>query len=60
MDKKIFNSSVVLLGLMTLAGIGAWIYQLINGLGVTGMNNGTSWGLYIACFRETFIVCVNL
>ncbi|MGL5257741.1 MAG: NrfD/PsrC family molybdoenzyme membrane anchor subunit [Proteocatella sp.] len=50
MDKKIFNSSVVLLGLMTLAGIGAWIYQLINGLGVTGMNNGTSWGLYIACF----------
>ena len=50
MDKRILNKAVFLLGLMVLAGIGAWIYQQINGLGVTGMNNGTSWGLYIACF----------
>ncbi|MBC2889851.1 NrfD/PsrC family molybdoenzyme membrane anchor subunit [Gordonibacter massiliensis (ex Traore et al. 2017)] len=38
------------LGALTVAGIAAWIYQLMNGLGVTGMNNGTSWGLYITCF----------
>ncbi|MDO5042680.1 MAG: polysulfide reductase NrfD [Slackia sp.] len=38
------------LGVLTLAGIAAWIYQLMGGLGVTGMNNGTSWGLYITCF----------
>ena len=50
MDKKLFSKTIALLGLMVLLGIGAWIYQFINGLGVTGMNNGTSWGLYIACF----------
>ena len=38
------------LGALTIAGICAWIYQLMGGLAVTGMNNGTSWGLYIACF----------
>ena len=38
------------LGALTIAGICAWIYQLMDGLAVTGMNNGTSWGLYIACF----------
>lgn len=38
------------LGALTIAGFCAWIYQLMGGLAVTGMNNGTSWGLYIACF----------
>ena len=35
------------LGLLSLIGFGALGYQLINGLGVTAMNNATSWGLYI-------------
>lgn len=39
-----------ILGAFVVAGVAAWIYQLINGLGVTGMNNGVSWGLYITCF----------
>lgn len=39
-----------ILAVLTVAGVAAWIYQLIHGLGVTGMNNGTSWGLYITCF----------
>lgn len=39
----------VLLALMGL-GLAAWIYQLSNGLTVTGMNNVTSWGLYIIAF----------
>ena len=30
--------------------MGCWVYQLIFGLTVTGMNNGTSWGLYITNF----------
>ena len=38
------------LGALVVAGVAAWIYQLANGLGVTGMNNGVSWGLYITCF----------
>ena len=38
------------LGALVVAGVAAWIYQLANGLGVTGMSNGVAWGLYIACF----------
>lgn len=39
-----------ILGALSLAGIGSWIYQLVHGLGVTGMNNAVSWGLYITTF----------
>lgn len=42
--------TVVLLAILALAGVVAWIYQLIGGLGVTGMNNGASWGVYTICF----------
>lgn len=45
-----FKPAAIVLGILTAVGVGAWIYQLINGLGVTGMNNGSSWGLYITCF----------
>jgi molybdopterin-containing oxidoreductase family membrane subunit len=41
---------IIALALFTLVGMGAWGYQLVNGLAVTGMNNGSSWGLYITCF----------
>lgn len=40
----------MVLGILAVTGVGAWVYQLMGGLGVTGMNNGTSWGLYITCF----------
>lgn len=36
--------------LLALAAFGTWIYQQIGGLGVTGMNNSNSWGLYITAF----------
>ena len=35
---------------LALVGVAAYAFQLMNGLGVTGMNNGTSWGLYIIMF----------
>ena len=38
------------LGVLVAAGVACWIYQLMNGLGVTGMSNANSWGLYIICF----------
>ena len=41
---------VAVLAVLAAAGAAAWIYQLANGLGVTGMSNGTSWGLYITMF----------
>lgn len=44
------KKTVAVLAVLALIGIGAWVFQLMNGLGVTGMNNGTSWGLYITCF----------
>ena len=45
-----FKITAAVLAVLTVAGVAAWIYQLMGGLGVTGMNNGTSWGLYITCF----------
>ena len=42
--------SLRILGFLALLGLGAWIYQLTNGLIVTGMRNVVSWGLYIASF----------
>ena len=45
-----FKAASVVLAVLAAAGVGTWIYQLMNGLGVTGMNNGTSWGLYITMF----------
>jgi molybdopterin-containing oxidoreductase family membrane subunit len=41
---------LILLGLGIAAGLGAWIYQLTNGLAVTNMRNPTMWGLYITLF----------
>jgi len=39
----------LLIALMAL-GFSAWIYQLVHGLTVTGLNNVVSWGLYITAF----------
>lgn len=38
------------LAVLSVAGIAAWVYQLMGGLSVTGMSNASSWGLYIALF----------
>ncbi len=44
--------------LICIAGVIAYIYQLRNGLAVTGMHDYTSWGVYIATF--VFFVAVSL
>ena len=44
------------LGLVMLLGMGFWLYQLVNGLVVTGMSRDVSWGFYIAQF--TYLVGV--
>jgi len=46
--------------LIMFAGVGVWgwILQVKNGLGVTGMGDYVSWGLYIANF--VFFVAVSL
>lgn len=49
-QNKTFYLWCGMLGLMSLAGLGGWMYQLVYGLGVTGMNNAVSWGLYITTF----------
>lgn len=48
--KRMFAPTAGVLGVLAAAGVGAWVYQLTQGLGATGMNNVTSWGLYITCF----------
>lgn len=37
---------VILLGLAALAGLGAYGYQLVNGIGVTALNDEVFWGIY--------------
>ena len=51
MQTKTFSKPVLgIFALLALVGIGCWIYQLANGLAVTGMSNANSWGLYITMF----------
>lgn len=38
------------LAVITLVGIGAWVYQLMNGHHVTDMSNATYWGINITMF----------
>ena len=40
----------IVLAVVAACGVGCWIFQLMFGLGVTGMSNATSWGLYITMF----------
>jgi molybdopterin-containing oxidoreductase family membrane subunit len=49
-QKRMINAWTVILAILTILGVGAWIYQLTQGLVVTGMNNIVSWGLYITSF----------
>lgn len=49
------NYVALVLGvLLCAAGFGGWIYQIIQGLSVTGLSNAFSWGLYMGSF-EFFI-----
>lgn len=41
---------LIIPAVLALVGLVAYIYQLINGLQITGMSNVNSWGLYIASF----------
>ena len=36
--------------MLAIVGIGAWIYQLGQGMQITGLNQQIVWGLYIAAF----------
>ncbi|MFO7544201.1 MAG: NrfD/PsrC family molybdoenzyme membrane anchor subunit [Trueperaceae bacterium] len=38
----------VALTFVVLAGAAAWVYQLVQGLGVTGLNQNVTWGIYTA------------
>jgi molybdopterin-containing oxidoreductase family membrane subunit len=41
---------LALLGAAMAVGLGAWVYQVRNGLAVTNMRNPVMWGLYITLF----------
>jgi molybdopterin-containing oxidoreductase family membrane subunit len=44
------NAALIVTILLAAAGIGAWIYQLIAGMQITGLGQQIVWGLYIAAF----------
>ena len=43
-----FTVALILMGL--LAGAGCWLYQILVGIGVAGMNNPVHWGSYLINF----------
>lgn len=43
---KILISVAVALGLLVIAGLGAYVYQLSAGIGVTALNDEVFWGIY--------------
>lgn len=46
-----FPSAILIASIvLAVAGIGAWIYQLVQGMVVTGLGNQVVWGMYIAGF----------
>lgn len=47
----------LMLGTGLAIGLGSFTYQWLNGLGVTGLSNTVSWGLYIVAFM--FLVGVS-
>ena len=48
--KRFSNTWLIVFAILTAIGIGFWIRQLTTGLGVTGMTNTNSWGIYIIMF----------
>lgn len=44
------NSTLVIAAVLAAAGVAAWIYQLSQGMQVTGLGQQIVWGLYIAGF----------
>lgn len=42
------KSILAVAAILAILGIGSWIYQLIVGMQVTGLDNNVVWGLYIA------------
>jgi molybdopterin-containing oxidoreductase family membrane subunit len=44
------TAELIFLGLLALAGISVWIYQLSQGMQVTGLGQQVVWGLYIGAF----------
>ena len=44
-------ADIVVLAAVVVAAVCCWVWQQICGLGITGMNNSNSWGLYITAFR---------
>ena len=49
-DRRFLRLWVGLLLLGVALGLGAWVFQLVNGLAATNMRNPMMWGLYITLF----------
>jgi molybdopterin-containing oxidoreductase family membrane subunit len=45
-----FYTWMTVLTAVALVGLNAWAHQTVQGMGVTGMSDHVSWGLYIANF----------
>lgn len=49
----LFYTWMTVLTAVFLVGVNAWAHQMVGGMGLTGMSDHVSWGLYIANFAFT-------
>jgi len=49
-NKKAMGGTLVVSLALACIGIGAWVYQLVYGMQVTGLSNTMVWGLTVAVF----------
>lgn len=45
-----FYLAVAFFGVITLAGLATWGYQIYSGIGITGINSPVFWGFYLVNF----------
>lgn len=50
MEAKRRNALIIVGAVLACMGVAVWIYQLVTGLGATGITQNYIWGLYIAAF----------
>jgi molybdopterin-containing oxidoreductase family membrane subunit len=56
-NPRVWTIWISVLGAGLLVGLGCFVYQASNGLGVTGLSNTITWGMYIVSFM--FLVGIS-
>ena len=56
---KRFKAVVIPALVIAAVGVCAWVYQIVAGMGVTGLGDASPWGLYLMSFMFTVGIAVG-